>query len=119
MVDFDVKDTYAEWPDGFLDEDGWYEDWYDRHSVNCSTCNALVDERNCIPGPNGEGDIGPKCQGPVEKRFTVIMTFDREPSTDDSDLLDAVREGFQRVVNEGEVTDYDDDAVLEDFRVEE
>ena len=46
------------------------------------------------------------------------MTFDREPSTDDSDLREAVRDGFQRMVNEGEVTDFDDDAILEDFRVE-
>ena len=121
MVDFDTEgdfliyDTYAEWPDGFLDED---DEWVDSHSVNCIKCNALVDERDCIPGPNGEGDICPKCQGPVEKRFTVVLTFDREPSTDDSDLREAVRDGFQRMVNEGEVTDFDDDAILEDFRVE-
>ena len=37
-------------------------DWIDRHSVNCFVCNDLVDERDCIPGKGGEGDICPKCQ---------------------------------------------------------
>lgn len=33
----------------------------DRHSVNCFGCNALVDERECMPGVDGEGDICPTC----------------------------------------------------------
>ena len=36
--------------------------WIDRHSVNCFVCGELVDERDCIPGPEGEGDICPECQ---------------------------------------------------------
>lgn len=36
--------------------------WVDRHSVNCAKCAELVDERTCVPGPGGEGDICPKCQ---------------------------------------------------------
>lgn len=37
-------------------------DWVDRHSVNCIKCHELVDERECVPGPGGEGDICVKCQ---------------------------------------------------------
>lgn len=35
--------------------------WIDRHSVNCLICNALVDERDCIHGEDGEGSICPAC----------------------------------------------------------
>ena len=35
--------------------------WIDRHSVNCFKCGELVDERECIPGKDGEGDICPAC----------------------------------------------------------
>ena len=37
--------------------------WVDAHSVNCAKCGELVDERECVPGPDGVGDICPKCQG--------------------------------------------------------
>lgn len=37
-------------------------DWIDRHSVNCFICGKLVDERDCIPGSDGEGSICPDCQ---------------------------------------------------------
>tara|TARA_Y100000034_G_scaffold80473_1_gene96544 strand:- start:440 stop:649 length:210 start_codon:yes stop_codon:yes gene_type:complete len=39
--------------------------WIERHSVNCYFCNALVDERNCLPADNYNGndggDICPTC----------------------------------------------------------
>lgn len=34
----------------------------DSHSVNCFICHELVDERECVPGPDGEGEICPRCQ---------------------------------------------------------
>jgi len=49
---------------GESDEDG-VPKWYDRHSVNCAVCGELVDERECVPGPGGEGDVCPKCQKPA------------------------------------------------------
>jgi len=36
--------------------------WIDRHSVDCRVCGELVDERECINGPGGEGSVCPKCQ---------------------------------------------------------
>lgn len=36
--------------------------WIDAHSVNCIECGALVDERECVTGPDGEGDVCYKCQ---------------------------------------------------------
>ena len=36
--------------------------WIEKHSVNCFICHELVDERNCIHGNNGEGNICPNCQ---------------------------------------------------------
>lgn len=36
--------------------------WIDRHSVNCIVCSELVDERDCLPGDEGEGSICPRCQ---------------------------------------------------------
>jgi hypothetical protein len=38
------------------------DDWIDRHSVGCFICANLVDERDCVPGPDGEGSICPDCQ---------------------------------------------------------
>ena len=37
-------------------------DWVDKHSVNCYFCNALVDERDCLPAdPFNGGDGGDMC----------------------------------------------------------
>ena len=36
--------------------------WIDAHSVNCFRCGLLADERECMPGPGGEGEICPACQ---------------------------------------------------------
>ena len=41
---------------------GMDERTIDRHSVNCFECGELVDERECIPGVDGEGDICEVCQ---------------------------------------------------------
>ena len=41
--------------------------WIDRHSVNCMKCQALVDERDCLPGPGGVGDICLKCLDVITK----------------------------------------------------
>lgn len=51
-------------------------DWVDKHSVNCMICSKLVDERNCTPGPNGEGDICPACWqilGPVIRVVREVL----------------------------------------------
>jgi hypothetical protein len=34
----------------------------EKHSTNCIGCNALVDERECIPGKDGVGDVCPNCR---------------------------------------------------------
>ena len=37
-------------------------DWIDAHSVDCSGCGQLVDERDCLPNPvTGEGSICGGC----------------------------------------------------------
>jgi len=62
--------------------------WVDRHSVNCIKCSELVDERDCIPGPGGEGDICRKCQNlrPVKESYENGECPDcGEPIPDDSD----------------------------------
>lgn len=44
-------------------EEAYYSDnWVNKHSVNCLTCGKLVDERECLYGPDGEGSICPACQ---------------------------------------------------------
>ena len=36
--------------------------WIESHSVNCLNCGLLVDERDCVEGPDGEGSICQRCQ---------------------------------------------------------
>jgi hypothetical protein len=52
-------------------------DWIERHSVNCIKCGALVDERECIEGPGGEGSICPVCQ-PKEVNFEEITLISED-----------------------------------------
>jgi hypothetical protein len=52
------------------------ERWIDAHSVNCINCGALVDERVCITGFNGEGDVCPKCQEEERQAPSWIQRVD-------------------------------------------
>jgi hypothetical protein len=64
-------------------------DWVKRHSVNCISCSTLVDERNCQPGLNGEGDICPAClKAATRIRTEDGFVFSRQPdgSWSDGDL---------------------------------
>ena len=36
--------------------------WIDKHSINCIACGKLVDERDCVPAKDGEGEVCLKCQ---------------------------------------------------------
>ena len=45
--------------------------WVDRHSINCSSCGELVDERECQLGPGGVGGICPACEKATEKMDRV------------------------------------------------
>ncbi len=35
--------------------------WIEKHSINCFECERLVDERDCLPNPKGEGAFCPEC----------------------------------------------------------
>jgi len=41
-------------------EENMNNSWIDKHSINCIVCNALVDERDCVP--YGEGQVCPDCE---------------------------------------------------------
>lgn len=35
--------------------------WIEKHSINCIKCDKLVDERDCTPSKDGEGEICNEC----------------------------------------------------------
>ena len=54
----------------------------------------------------------------VVKTFTIRLNFDVEPVTADTDLKWAISEAIQKAVDEGFLTDVDEQAVFEGFSVE-
>ncbi len=59
----------------------------DAHSVNCIKCGKLVDERECMPGNDFEGDVCPSCQDstPAEHELGIDLQATGETMADFDD----------------------------------
>lgn len=51
--------------------------WIDKHGVHCYYCHALVDERECFPADdfngNDGGEICPRCYQKIQEIITQHM----------------------------------------------
>ena len=70
--------------------------WIDRHSINCIECGSLVDERECLPGNGGEGDICPSCQSdePAHAGDEAGDSDRSEPDLNATDYREELHRGY-------------------------
>ena len=70
---------YGEWvdpePEGDFDEP---EAWVDSHSVTCHFCGGLLDEREAVRLPDGEGEAHEECA--LENHSPEDLGYDKEAS---------------------------------------